>query len=178
MPENLSPDHGTPELATVLGELVAASNKLTRMAAQLTDGAESPAIWRTLSALRAGGSMRLGELAAQSRVAQPTMTKLVHTLVERGWVERIADPADARATLLAATESGTVAMEAWRSELVAAILPNFDGLSAEEIETIASAVTLVQGRLDGASKGAAPKGSASKGAAPTPAATKNEGTSR
>lgn len=139
----------TPELATVLGELVAASNKLTRMAAQLTEGAESPAIWRTLSALRAGGSMRLGELAAQSRVAQPTMTKLVHSLVERGWVQRIADPADARATLLAATASGTAAMEAWRTELVTAILPNFAGLSAEEIATIARAVALVQDRLDG-----------------------------
>ncbi len=149
MPENPAHVDGTPALATVLGELIAASNKLTRMAAQLTEGAESPAIWRTLSALRAGGSMRLGELAAQSRVAQPTMTKLVHSLVERGWVQRIADPADARATLLAATASGTAAMEAWRTELVAAILPNFAGLSADEIATIARAVALVQDRLDG-----------------------------
>lgn len=148
MPQTSATAHSAPELAQVLGELIGASNKLTRIAAQLTEGAESPAIWRTLSALRAGGSMRLGELAALSRVAQPTMTKLVHALVERGWVVRLADPADARATLLAATESGTAALEAWRSELVAAILPQFTGLSAEEVATIARAVEIVQRQLE------------------------------
>lgn len=137
-----------PDLAETLGELIGASNKLTRIAAQLTEGSESPAIWRTLSALRAGGSMRLGELAALSRVAQPTMTKLVHALVERGWVARVPDPADARATVLAATDSGSQALDAWRTELVAAIMPRFAGLNAEEISTIAQAVQIVQRRLE------------------------------
>lgn len=140
-------DNTADQLPAVLGELIVVSNKLTRMAAQLTDGAESPAIWRTLSALRDAGPVRLGELAALSRVAQPTMTKLVHTLVERGWVERITDPVDARATLLAATSSGRTALEAWRTELVAAILPQFDGLESAEVAAIAHAVTIVHQRL-------------------------------
>lgn len=155
MPQKPVDAANAPELAHVLGELVGASNKLTRIAAQLTEGNESPAIWRTLSALRAGGSMRLGELAALSRVAQPTMTKLVHALVERGWVERIADPADARATLLAATESGSQALDEWRTEFVSAILPRFEGLTAEQIATIAAAVELVQQRLEPAASGTA-----------------------
>lgn len=154
MPQTSANAHSAPELAHVLGELIGASNKLTRIAAQLTEGAESPAIWRTLSALRAGGSMRLGELAALSRVTQPTMTKLVHALVERGWVARVADPADARATLLVATDSGTAALEAWRSELVAAILPQFTGLSTEEVATIARAVEIVQRQLEPAASDA------------------------
>ncbi|AMB59569.1 MarR family winged helix-turn-helix transcriptional regulator [Microterricola viridarii] len=138
----------TDRLPEVLGELIVVSNKLTRMAAQLTEGAESPAIWRTLSALRDAGPVRLGELALLSRVAQPTMTKLVHTLVERGWVERIADPADARATVLAATSSGHAALAAWRAELIAAILPQFDGLDPDEVAAIARAVQIVHQRLD------------------------------
>ncbi|PPL16126.1 MULTISPECIES: MarR family winged helix-turn-helix transcriptional regulator [Microterricola] len=140
--------HSVDQLPAVLGELIVVSNKLTRMAAQLTDGTESPAVWRTLSALRHAGPVRLGGLAALSRVAQPTMTKLVHTLVERGWVQRVADPADARATLLAATESGEAALEAWRTELIAAILPQFEGLDPDEIAAIARAVGIVQQRLD------------------------------
>ncbi len=137
-----------PKLSQVLGELIAASNKLTRAAAHLTDSVESPAIWRTLSALRASGPLRLGALATLSRVAQPTMTNLVHTLVERGWVERLPDPADARATLLTATHSGIAALDGWLSDLVTAIEPHFSGLSDEEVSTIARAVAIVHDRLE------------------------------
>ncbi len=92
--------------------------------------------------------MRLGALASQSRVAQPTMTKLVHGLVALGWAERIADPLDARATLICLTRSGEQALDAWRTELVEAIQPHFDDLSADELADIAHAVDVLQARLD------------------------------
>ncbi|WP_414171242.1 MarR family winged helix-turn-helix transcriptional regulator [Clavibacter tessellarius] len=52
------------------------------------------------------GGMRLGVLAERSRVAQPTTTKIVRSLVAQGWIAQVTDPSDARATLLEITPAG------------------------------------------------------------------------
>src|SRR5690348_3677607 len=103
-------------LTDLIGDLVSVNNRLTRLAAASTPAAESPAVWRTIAVLRDLGPMRLGELARVSRVSQPTMTKLVHTLDERGWIRRIADANDARAWLISADPAGLAALDAWRDE--------------------------------------------------------------
>ena len=87
------------DLSTVLGDLVSVNHRITRLAASVTGSTESPAVWRTLSVLRDLGPMRLGELARVSRVSQPTMTKLVHTLDERGGLPGMADGTLLRARL-------------------------------------------------------------------------------
>jgi DNA-binding MarR family transcriptional regulator len=138
----------TTELRTVLGDLVSVNNRLTRLAASLSGNAESPAIWRTISVLRDLGPMRLGELARVSRVSQPTMTKLVHTLDERGWIRRIADAGDARAWLISADPSGVAALQAWRDEITAALEPTFADLTADEVATLAASVEIVRTRLE------------------------------
>jgi DNA-binding MarR family transcriptional regulator len=136
------------ELHRILGDLVAVNHRITRVAAVAAGSTESPAVWRTLSVLEASGPIRLGELAELSRVAQPTATKLVAGLVERGWVERQGDPTDARATRIAATDAGIAAKQAWRNKLADALLPLFDDLTAEEIHTLEQAVTIVRDRVD------------------------------
>src|SRR3954452_20205115 len=100
----------TPELHQILGDLVVAAHRLTRLAARVTGSTESPATWRTLSVLQAVGPMRLGELATHSRVSQPTMTKLVRNLVDAEWVKRIADTDDARAWQIAITANGAAGL--------------------------------------------------------------------
>jgi Transcriptional regulators len=143
-----------PELHTILGDLVQTSHRLTRVAARVTGSTESPATWRTLSALQSAGPMRLGELAAHSRVSQPTMTKIVRNLVESEWVKRIADVDDARAWQIAATERGIRALAGWRDQLAEAMLPLFEGITAEETEVLRRAVEIVGARVqltDGAS---------------------------
>jgi DNA-binding MarR family transcriptional regulator len=136
------------ELHRILGDLVAVNHRITRVAAIAAGSTESPAVWRTLSVLEASGPIRLGELAELSRVAQPTATKLVAGLAERGWVERQGDPTDARATRIAATDAGIAAKQAWRNKLADALLPLFDDLTAEEIHTLEQAVTIVRDRVD------------------------------
>ena len=136
------------DLPTVIGDLVAVNHRLTRLAATVTGNTESPAVWRTLSVLRDLGPMRLGELAKVSRVAQPTMTKLVHALDERGWIRRIVDSGDARALLISADPRGLAALDAWRNELVHALAPTFVDLDDAELETLAAAVEIVRTRLE------------------------------
>jgi DNA-binding MarR family transcriptional regulator len=136
------------ELHRILGDLVAVNHRLTRVAATSAGGTESPAVWRTLSVLETRGPIRLGELAGLSRIAQPTATKLVAGLEERGWVERQSDPVDARATRIAATEAGLAAKQVWRDTLAGALLPLFADLTTDEIRTLAQAVAIVRDRVD------------------------------
>ena len=136
------------DLRQTLGDLVVASHRLTRLAARVTGSIESPATWRTLSVLQSCGAMRLGELATHSRVAQPTMTKIVRNLVEREWVKRIADTDDARAWQIAVTRKGADALQGWRDQLSTALLPTFADLTEGEAETLRNAVRIVGARVD------------------------------
>jgi DNA-binding MarR family transcriptional regulator len=131
------------ELHDILGHLVQASHRLTRIAASATKGVQSPATWRTLSVLQTSGAMRLGELAAQSRVSQPTMTKIVAGLVETEWIMRIVDADDARAWQIAITPKGGAALDGWRDQIATALLPLFDDLGPEDIAAMRRATDVL-----------------------------------
>lgn len=138
----------------VLGDLISASYRLTRVASRAA-GRESGAVGRTLSVLSSAGPMRLGELAERSLVSQPTATKLVTGLVARGWVERRPDVADARVSVTAITEAGEAALASWRSEMATAIQPLFDDLTEPEVETLRRAVEIVRLRVIRSERGTA-----------------------
>lgn len=137
----------TPELRQMIGDLVVAAHRLARLAAQVTGSTESPATWRTLSVLQSSGPMRLGELATQSRVSQPTMTKLVRNLVDAEWVKRVADVDDARAWQIAITAKGVDALQTWRDELSAALAPMFADLSEAELAAMRTTVDVIGSRV-------------------------------
>jgi DNA-binding MarR family transcriptional regulator len=59
---------------------------------------------RTLS--RAEPPLRMSELAERLRIARRSATSLVDELAERGFVERLPDPADRRAVTVAVTPAG------------------------------------------------------------------------
>ena len=59
-----------------------------------------------LDALVESGPMRLNTLADQLFLDKSTTSRVVRTLVKKGYVEQRADAADARATALQATASG------------------------------------------------------------------------
>ena len=129
-------------------KLIVEANRLTRVAAQATGSTTPAAVWRTLSILASDGSYRIGDLARASRVSQPTMTKLIQNLSEDELVYRIADEADSRAWLIAITDTGTTALNNWRTELGKALQPMFSDLSAEEIEILERAVTILESRTN------------------------------
>ena len=67
---------------------------------------------RSLRAVIHNGPMRLGVLADRLRIAPRSVTDVVDSLAEAGWVERSPDPDDRRATVIAATEAGLRQAEA------------------------------------------------------------------
>jgi len=147
-----------------LGELLALVHRATRGAAQATGEHRSSAVWGALSTLRQS-PLRLGDLAAASRVAQPTMTKIVEGLEAQGWVRREADPADARARLVVITEAGELALDDWRHRLVTALEPQFGGLDAEDVAALRRTVALLRERLAAPTSGAAASGARIRAAA-------------
>lgn len=62
--------------------------------------------WRVLATLADAQPMPVGRLALEVLAQQPTLTKSLDRLAAQGWVERQADPADARRTLVALTAAG------------------------------------------------------------------------
>jgi DNA-binding MarR family transcriptional regulator len=132
-----------PELESLLSDLVSVTQRLTRLAAQASGDTTSPAVWRTLGVLDRFGPMRLGQLAKQNRVSQPTMTKIVANLNESEWIRRIADVDDARAWQIALAPKGIVALAQWRSTVGAVLAPLFSDLSDADVDTLSRAVDLI-----------------------------------
>lgn len=135
------------ETSETLESLIVSAHRLTRLAAQSTGDQTSPAVWRTLSILENDGPMRLGELAAASRVAQPTMSKMVQNLAADEWVRRIADVEDSRSWLIAPSPKGQRALAAWQEKVAAAAAPLFGDLSADQWSTLSAAADILRTRL-------------------------------
>src|SRR5487761_676139 len=66
----------------------------------------TPTQLAALSTVERSGPLRLGDLAAAEGIAPSTLTRLVAVLEELGYVRRVADPSDARASTLAITPRG------------------------------------------------------------------------
>lgn len=94
-----------------------AADDLLRLASALSRWASTQAaldvptgVLRLLAIVEERGPLRIGELAHADQTTQPAVTRQTSRLVELGWVERIADPADARATLVRVTDAGRSAL--------------------------------------------------------------------
>lgn len=115
-----------------LQQLVLGAHALTRIAALETRNEAPAAQWRTLILLRDHGDLRLGELAALSRVTQPGMTRLVSTMTESGLVHKTTDATDSRVALISITPTGHDALESWLVQLIDALAPHFADLDDDD----------------------------------------------
>ena len=87
---------------------------LTQAAAQLADpfseevraAGLSVFEWRVLATLADTGRAPLGLLARRAATKQPTLTRLIERMVQRGLVQREDDPSDRRQILLCITPLG------------------------------------------------------------------------
>jgi DNA-binding MarR family transcriptional regulator len=87
-----------------------------RLMERLSDGMERqtglPAAWfDVLANLKAGGPIRMNELADELILSRGGATRLVARMEEAGLVERETPPTDRRATFAVITAKGTKALE-------------------------------------------------------------------
>lgn len=67
--------------------------------------------------LAKGRGLRVGEIAAELDVTQPTVSDSINALVEKGFVGRDRDPNDRRASIVGLTESGDLLAHDLAAEL-------------------------------------------------------------
>jgi DNA-binding MarR family transcriptional regulator len=146
----MSPHPSAPVLDTdVVGtELLAAMARVTRWAGRQSTTTIPFAQLRVLSQLDDLGPSRISALATVDRCAQPTMSVLVQRLEEHGWVDRGADPADTRASLISLNESGRRALRAARAAAGAPLSARLRDLGEAEVRRAAEAVALLRRLLD------------------------------
>jgi DNA-binding MarR family transcriptional regulator len=142
----------TDAVRDVLSDLVQVNSRFVqaiRRIARENGSGDSLATWRTLGVLKRHGAIRVGVLAEASQVAQPTMTKLVAGLVERGWAERLPDAADARAWQIGITAAGEAALLEWRAGLASVLLPYFTDLDQRDLDALRRTVALLDRHIAG-----------------------------
>lgn len=135
---------GADDLERRAVELVRSSARFTRTIGRVPGVVYSSVAWRVLADLELQGPTRVSELAQQQRVAQPTMTSLVHRLESESWVERQPDPSDGRAALVALTEAGAVALQGYRRAAAERIVPLLARLSESDQAILERASELMQ----------------------------------
>lgn len=143
------------ERVDALLSLVVWSHRISRVVAHEAGSTTPAAQWRVLSVLADEGPTRVGALAAACRVTQPGMTRLIAQMSAHGLVERGPDPADERAVVVAITDAGRTAREAWLRTFRDRIAPRFADLTDEEWSAIETTASVLAARTPGITTGAA-----------------------
>jgi DNA-binding MarR family transcriptional regulator len=84
--------------------------------------------------------MRITDLAAAERVAQPSMTGLVGRLEQEGFVRRTRDAGDARVVRVVLTDAGRDELAAVRSSRAAVLQERIDNLDENARAALAAAM--------------------------------------
>ena len=90
------------------------------------------------------GPMRLGDLAAAEGIAPSTLTRLVTALEDSGYVRRLADPSDARASTLTITPHGQDALQRIRAETTLMLTASLDLLTPDQRSALAAALPVLE----------------------------------
>ncbi|WLP89844.1 MarR family transcriptional regulator [Gordonia sp. NB41Y] len=129
-----SPASDTPDVVVLYHDLVRITRALrTAGRGGLTAGLSS-ALWTIL----AHGPLRLSDLSDREGVSMPTMSRVVGTLEQHGYVERTPDPDDGRARLLVATDLGRDYLREARShkaQVLTTALDQLDPVTRTNLQT-------------------------------------------
>lgn len=79
---------------------------ISRMRPLLYEHGLSEQQWRVLQVLDAASPIRASELSQRTLISPPSLTRLLRTLEEHGWIIRRDDPDDSRAMRLSPSAAG------------------------------------------------------------------------
>lgn len=103
---------------------------------------------RALVVLSYQGEQRVADLADNLGVNSSTVTRLIARLSRKGFVERVADSTDGRATLIAVSAAGrevTATVRARRRDEIARVMRRMPHSAAPEVVAWLEAFTLAAG---------------------------------
>lgn len=94
------------------------------------------------------GAMTPGALAARERVQPPSMTRVIASLAELGFVARTAHPADGRQVLVSASDAGVHLVEAERRASQDWLKRRLQRLNPDQRATLLMAAELMAAIVD------------------------------
>lgn len=136
-----------PLVQDVPSRLFITIGRLSRSLRQAGAQAPGHGAISALATLARFGDLRLGDLAAKEGVAAATMSRIVATLVEAGYVRRDPDPSDRRAWRAIPTEEGLRVLSEVRTSRVGELSRRLDQLPAQEHAALVAALPVLESLL-------------------------------
>jgi DNA-binding MarR family transcriptional regulator len=122
-----------PTMAELASSLRPSLLRLTRMIRnQRVDMSITLTQLSAMATLEKNGPLGAGELAARERVQPPSMTKVIASLEEHGFVRREAHPSDKRQAIIVLTEAGHDLLMSERRSREAWLAQRLGVLTADE----------------------------------------------
>jgi DNA-binding MarR family transcriptional regulator len=112
---------------------------------------QSPVSLSQLSALATlakEGPMTPGALAIRERVRPPSMTRVIASLADLGFVDRVAHPDDGRQVLVSVSDAGADLLEAERQASQEWLAQRLESLASDQRDTLRDAATLILAIVD------------------------------
>jgi DNA-binding MarR family transcriptional regulator len=103
----------------------------------------SPARFSLLATLRYHGPLRVGELAREERVTQPTVTQAVQGLESAGLVRRGPHPSDGRGCVVELTPAGRAIVRRARARKIAWLNEVIGELDSDQRPALGSAAAVL-----------------------------------
>ncbi|MDQ1486566.1 MAG: hypothetical protein QOJ62_2259 [Actinomycetota bacterium] len=118
--------------------------RLARAVRQHGSAGLTPSQVSALATLEELGPIRMSDLAARELVGAPVATRVVASLQDLGFVQRVGDPSDGRAWLIDLTDTGRRALAQLWSERAAGLSGRIEKLSADEFAALTSALPVLE----------------------------------
>jgi DNA-binding MarR family transcriptional regulator len=138
----------SPESVEVAARLRLAIARTARRLRQEAGVELSPSLAAALATVERHGPLTPSELAERERVQRPTATRIVGRLADAGLVERTADPADGRVSLVSATPKGSALLRRLRGRKNAYLARRLHDLEPQEIATLDRAAEILERLLE------------------------------
>jgi len=104
----------------------------------------SPSQTAALATIERHGPLTPSELAARERIQRPTATRVIARLEEAGLVERTADPADGRSSLVSLSAEGRALLKKLRANKDAYLARRLEALDPEELAALERAADILE----------------------------------
>jgi DNA-binding MarR family transcriptional regulator len=141
----------TDSAAKLRMAIVRTARRLRQEAASEASGL-TPTSTAALATIGRFGPLTPSELAEIERVKRPTVTRTLGCLEREGLVERTADPADGRSSLVSVNAAGRERLRRLRGRKNAYLARRMRDLSADEVETLERAAEILEQMREGDSR--------------------------
>lgn len=119
-------------------------SRLARAVRQHGAAGLTPSQVSALATIEEFGPIRISDLAAREMVGAPVATRVVASLEELGHVDRVDDPTDGRACLIAITEGGHATIAALWSERAAGLSGRIGRLTPAQLALLDRALPVLE----------------------------------